>query len=101
MTAGYAAAFPIYRDLGWWPIKLKAGTKSPPSGFTGHDGRDPSGADMYAWAEEEPGGNTAIRLPDGVIGIDVDNYGNKTGAATIAEAQKRGGRLPYSPTSTS
>jgi hypothetical protein len=98
----YAAAYPIYHQLGWAPIKLKAGTKfPPPAGFTGHDGADPSYPDMMAWAEEEPGGNLAIRLPADVIGIDVDAYDNKTGATTIAEAEKRWGRLPYSPRSTS
>jgi len=102
MSARYAAAYPVYRDLGWSPIKLKAPTKwPPPTGFTGHDGRDPSGADMYTWAEEEPGGNVAIRVPGTVVGIDADHYDGKTGAATIAEGEKRWGRLPYSPKSTS
>ena len=56
---------------------------------------------MHAWAEEEPGGNLAIRLPVDVIGIDVDAYGSKTGAQTLAEGEKRWGKLPYSPRSTS
>ncbi len=98
----YAAAYPLYRDRGWSVIKLRAGIKyPPPAGFTGRDGIDPSGADMHAWAEEEPGGNLAIRLPVEVIGIDVDAYGGKTGAQTLAEAEKRWGKLPYSPRSTS
>jgi hypothetical protein len=98
----YAAAYPVYRDRGWAPIKLRAGTKfPPPAGFTGHDGVDPSGADMHAWAEEEPDGNTAIRLSVGYIGIDVDAYDGKAGGLTLAEAEKRWGHLPYSPRSTS
>jgi hypothetical protein len=98
----YATAYPIYRDRGWSPIKLHAGTKfPPPAGFTGHDGADPSGADMHAWAQEEPDGNTAIRLAVGYIGIDTDAYDGKTGAQTLAEAEKRWGPLPYSPRSTS
>jgi hypothetical protein len=101
-TIGYAAAYPLYRDRGWAPIKLGAGTKwPPPTGFTGHDGADPSGADMHTWAQEEPGGNIAIRLPADVIGVDVDCYDGKTGAQTLAEAEKRWGKLPYSPRSTS
>ena len=56
---------------------------------------------MYAWAEEEPGGNLALRLPDGVIGIDVDAYDAKTGAATLAEAERRWGKLPPTYRSTS
>ena len=35
-----------------------------------------------------------MRLPDDVIGIDVDAYGRKTGGTTCAEAQKRWGPLP-------
>jgi hypothetical protein len=99
----YAAAYPIYRDRGWPSlIKLRAGTKwPPPAGFTGRDGVDPSGADCHAWAEEEPDGNNAIRVDERTIGIDTDAYDNETGAATLAEAEKRWGKLPYSPRSTS
>jgi len=101
-VTGYADAYPIYRDLGWHPIKLHVGTKdSPPVGFTGHKGAVPSGADMHAWAEEEPGGNIALRLSEEYVGIDVDDYGDKTGAATLAEAETRWGKLPYSPQSSS
>lgn len=102
-AAVFAAGYPAYRDLGWChPIKLSAGTKHPPpKGFTGHDGAEPSGADLHTWAEEEPDGNLAIRLNPGFIGIDCDDYGDKNGAATIAEATARWGRLPYSPQSTS
>jgi Bifunctional DNA primase/polymerase, N-terminal len=99
---GYAAAHLAYRAHGWTPIKLAAGTKfPPPTGFTGADGIVPSGADMAAWADEEPGGNIALRLPPDVIGVDVDCWGDKTGAATLTEAEKRWGKLPYSPKSTS
>jgi hypothetical protein len=100
--AGYASAYPLYRDRGWAPIKLAAHTKyPPPPGFTGHNGADPSGADMHDWGEQEPDGNIAIRLAAGVIGIDVDAYNDKTGAATLAEAEKRWGKLPPTYRSTS
>lgn len=98
----FAAAYPIYRELGWNVIKLGAATKwPPPTGFTGNDGAEASGADLYTWAEEEPEGNIAIRLGAEFVGIDCDDYGNKNGAATIAEAEKRWGKLPHSPRSTS
>jgi len=42
-----------------------------------------------------------LRLPDGVVGIDVDAYGTKTGAATLAEAEQRWGPLPCTVRSTS
>ena len=100
---GYADVFQMYTDLGWSGVlKLKAGSKfPPPTGFTGAAGAYPSYADMHAWAEEEPAGNVALRLGDGFIGIDEDRYNGKTGQATIAEAEKRWGALPYSPKSTS
>jgi hypothetical protein len=110
VTEIYAAAYPIYRDRGWTgTIKLKSRTKGTdengrptvPAGFTGRNGGDPSGADCHAWAEEEPDGNIAIRLPDGVIGIDVDAYNGKTGGQTLAEAEKRWGKLPPTYRSTS
>jgi hypothetical protein len=105
-SSGYASAYGAYRDVGWSPIKLHAGSKfPPPPDFTGDDGIDPSGADCQAWADEEPDGNLAIRLPNNesiaVVGIDVDAYGAKTGGATYAEAVKRWGPLPPGPRSTS
>src|SRR6185312_14629365 len=100
----YAAAFDMYHDRGWVPIKLKARTKGGrgcvPTGFTGHDGADPSYADMMTWAQEEPDGNLANRLTAEFVGIDIDNYGSKNGGATIVEAEKRWGKLPYSPRSS-
>ena len=73
----------------------------PPKGYTGHDGLTPSYADVHTWAQEWPGDNLALRLPDGVIGIDVDAYEPKTGAATLCEAEKCWGALPPSYRSTS
>ncbi|MBX7431121.1 bifunctional DNA primase/polymerase [Mycobacterium sp. Y57] len=99
---GYADVHQLYADLGWWPIKLKAGIKyPPPAGWTGADGAYPSAADRHAWADEEPHGNTALRLADGFIGIDEDRYGGKKGQQTIAEAEKRWGELPPIRRSTS
>ncbi len=56
---------------------------------------------MLQWAELYPDGNIALRLPDGVVGIDVDHYGDKTGGDTIAEHENRWGRLPAAPLTTS
>ena len=95
-TIGYGSTFDIYHRLGWpsvLPVPAYA-KEPPPTGYTGHAGIDPSYADMCTWAQEHPGGNLALRLPDNVIGIDVDAYGKKTGAATLAEVEKRWGPLP-------
>jgi hypothetical protein len=100
---GYAAAAEIYWNAGWQGVlPLKRGSKwPPPKGFTGYDGADPSYADILQWGELYADGNLCLRLPDGVIGIDVDAYGAKTGAAAFTEAVKRWGALPEGPQSSS
>jgi Bifunctional DNA primase/polymerase, N-terminal len=100
---GYRDGFPVYHKLGWSGVLLLgAYTKDPPpTAYTGHDGIDPSYADMWPSGEQHPGGNLALRLSGEVVGIDVDNYGKKTGAKTLAEAEKRWGALPPSYRSTS
>jgi Bifunctional DNA primase/polymerase, N-terminal len=65
-----------------------------PEGYTGRDSTDPSHTDIMAWAEEHPDGDVALRLSDDLASVDVDAYGTKTGAATLAEAEKRWGKLP-------
>lgn len=102
-SIGYAVASQVYWDRGWRGVlPLKRGSKwPPPKGFTGYDGADPSYADTLQWGELYPDGNVCLRLPDGVIGIDVDAYGAKTGAKAFAEAVKRWGPLPDGPQSSS
>jgi hypothetical protein len=92
----YGVAAEQYWDAGWrGALPLPAGKKfPPPSGYTGYDAITPSRPDIQAWIEDRPDGNIALHLPDGVIGIDVDAYGDKTGAQTLDEAQRRWGTLP-------
>jgi len=57
---------------------------------------------VHEWATNGQGtGNVGLRMPETVIGIDVDAYGGKPGAATLADAEARLGPLPPSPVSTS
>jgi hypothetical protein len=100
---GYSDAAQAYWDKGWLGVlPLNRGTKwPPPKGFTGYDGKDPSYPDLLQWSELYPSGNLCLRLPDGIIGIDVDAYGAKTGAAAFAEAVTRWGPLPDGPQSSS
>lgn len=101
-TDPYAEAFADYWNAGWRGIlPLPYGAKTPPpNGFTGHDGRDVSFADCHAMAETGPA-NIALRLPDGVVGIDVDDYNGKNGGATLAGLVDKFGALPPTFLSTS
>lgn len=104
MTSPYADGYLLYRHAGWTgtlPVPARQKTP-PPDGFTGWDGHYPSGADAHAFTEEPrwTGANLALRMPPTVVGIDVDAYPPKTGAATLAEAQRRWGELPAGPWSS-
>lgn len=79
-----SAAWTMHRD-GWHPLPVPHGRKdSPPAGFTGYAGVDPSGPDIAEWVDARSGDNIAARLPRHVIGLDVDAYDGKPGAATLA-----------------
>lgn len=100
---GYAATAEAYWQAGWRGIlPFRQRSKwPPPKDTTGYTSPDPSYPDVMAWAEDFRDGNLGLRLPDGVVGIDVDDYDSKTGAATFAEAVRRWGPLPPAPRSTS
>ncbi|MEH3076197.1 MAG: bifunctional DNA primase/polymerase [Quadrisphaera sp.] len=84
------------------PLPLPAGQKfPPPKGWTGAEARAASGADVAEWVQAHPHGNVALRLADGVVGIDVDGYSGKAGAATSRQAQAALGDLPATFMSTS
>jgi hypothetical protein len=103
MSAPYADAAMTYLSRGWAPLPLPARRKEePPTGWTGHGAPWPSGADVAEWAANGSGAcNIGIRMPDDVIGIDVDDYDDKGGAKTLAGLEARLGPLPPSPRSTS
>jgi hypothetical protein len=86
----------IYMDAGWRGVlPLPPGQKSPPpKGYTGYDGKWPTTAQIEEWVEGRPDSNLMLRVTHGVIGIDVDAYGNKTGGQTLKEAEARWGPLP-------
>jgi hypothetical protein len=98
----YATAANAYRHNGWSPLPLPHGHKKPPpDGWTGRDGAWPSGADVHAWSETHGAGNIGLRLPPNVLGIDVDHYGTKPGAAVLDALEKQHGPLPPTWTSSS
>lgn len=99
----YADSFEAYWQAGFEGIlPLPAGQKKPvPAGFTGNHGVWPSWPDVMTWAEDRPGANVALRLPEHVIGVDVDAYGDKPGGLVLAELERRLGALPATWRSTS
>ena len=103
LAEGYAQAAPQYWAAGWRGIlPMPHGKKfPPPTNYTGYQAIEPSYPDIAAWADERPDGNIALHLPDGVIGIDVDAYENKTGAGTLAYAEHLWGQLPDTVRTTS
>jgi hypothetical protein len=102
-SQGYASAANEYWQAGWKGIlPLPPGQKlPPPKDTTGYTGYYPSFPDIMAWSEEKPDGNIALRLPNTVIGVDVDHYGNKRGGDTLAHAESLWGLLPPTVRSTS
>ncbi len=99
----YAATAMAVHDSGLGsPLPIPAGQKTPPPpGWTGAAGLVASRADVGAWIDQEGTANVAIRLADGVIGIDVDAYAGKGGASTLAAAVAAYGPLPGTVTTTS
>lgn len=96
------AQFEAYWDAGWrgiLPLPYKSKTW-PPKGYTGHDGIDTSFADCYEFATDGQQ-NICLRLPDDVVGIDVDHYNEKTGGDTLADLVRQYGALPPTIMSTS
>jgi hypothetical protein len=119
----FADAVGFYRRAGWagtLPLPERAKSNPPdrlPDGrkfsFTGHDGVDPDDATVAYWAANgQATGNIALRMLDGVIGLDVDAYDawrpvrdpatgqvvsrlvHKRGAETLAELEAALGLLP-------
>ena len=71
----YVSAAPAYLKAGDSPVPLPPRKKaSPPEGCTGRTGRKVTAEDVNRWLAEHGSGNIGLRLPPGVIGIDVDAY---------------------------
>lgn len=111
---GYKDVALLYRERGWAPIPAH-GKRPVPAGATGKNGSvtDEKIADWMAngFRFREPGGenwvtqdpataNLALRH-EGTVGIDVDNYGSKEGAAQLRALEAKLGPLPATPSSTS
>lgn len=96
----YQQSLNAYLSAGWegvLPLPPKS-KFAPPKGFTGRNGSTPTEEDFMSWVER--GGNVALRMPQNVIGLDVDSYGTKIGQKTIKELEARLGALPATWTSS-
>ncbi len=97
MSDPYADGYALYWQAGWrgiLPLPY-AKKKNPPAGFTGATGTDPTFPDVHAWADGTGGNhNICLRMPANIIGIDVDAYGDKAGAITLASREEQWGPLP-------
>jgi putative DNA primase/helicase len=98
----YRVSARAYFRAGWSPLPLPPREKTyPPTGYTGAKGRHAEPEKVEYWMRTKPDGNVALRMHPNMIGIDVDDYGDKAGAATIAAAEEAWGPLPANWVSTS
>lgn len=107
----YKIAALAYFENGLPPIPLPFREKSPvPDNVTGSSAPYVTLEQVRGWVKGKranagklnfPPGNVAIRMPPNVIGIDVDLYGGKAGAETLATAEENWGPLPPTWISTS
>lgn len=102
-TPVYGAAAEQYWNAGWRGIlPVPAGSKRiTATGWTGWAGSWPAWPDIQAWIDGQAGANLALRLPVDVLGVDVDAYGGKPGAATLEQCEARWGALPATWRTTS
>ena len=92
----YAYGAPFYVAAGWCPVPARE--RFPP----GPRGPVPDVDQISRWAAGPEGDwNLCVRLPDHVVGIDVDCYrSTRDCAAVIAEWEGRLGALPATSYST-
>lgn len=94
-TDVYRLGAPLYRAAGWLGVlPVPHGRKDPvPAGFTGAGGRWPTDDEIAGWTYTHARCNLALRLPDDVIGIDLDAY-KPAAISTITDAVDSCGPLP-------
>ena len=72
----------------------------PPDGFTGYEGGWPTDHDLSNWRAQGLT-NIGLRPQPNVLGLDVDAYGEKPGATTLAQLEQQWGALPATWMATS
>jgi Bifunctional DNA primase/polymerase, N-terminal/AAA domain len=99
-----ADALDMYRAAGWKRVfPLPVGEKDPPpEGVTGATGQAPSVEILAQFRRSPWNSNLGIAMPQDLIGIDVDQYGDKRGAGHLANLEHQlGAQLPPTVRSSS
>lgn len=96
MMERYGYAAPLYLAAGWRGVLPLPPSRKlpPPKGLTGYSGVDPGRGQIEEWRRSKRIGNLCLRLPLGVVGLDVDAYDNRRGAETLRDLEARWGSLP-------
>lgn len=84
ITEPYAYGAVLYRQAGWQsPLPVVGKDVNLPDGFTGYEGRDAVDDDIARWIDERGSDNVCLRMPEDVLGIDVDAYDGRNGSRTL------------------
>jgi len=83
MTGPYGEAAELYRNAGWQGVLPIVGKRMAPTGYTGYNGAWPTDAVIDDWVNVRGDENIGLRMPDDIIGIDVDAYDGRKGLETI------------------
>lgn len=82
-----------YYEAGWIPLRLDPRQKEPPPNHSTGRYPEPTWDVIKSWIKTAKDHNIGVRIPDGMVGIDVDAY-KEGGAERWAELQKDLGKLP-------
>lgn len=97
----YASHALTYLERGYSPIPLPPAAKWPPAeGYTGKAGKTADQDEVRDWCVDRPDANIALRLPEGVVSLDVDATRGGKGAETMRAALEQFGPLPLLGRST-
>jgi Bifunctional DNA primase/polymerase, N-terminal len=104
LDTGFAEALDMYRAAGWarsFPLPVRK-KDPPPVGITGRDGEAPNFQTVATFRRAPWDSNLGVAMPQDLIGIDVDQYGDKRGAEHLAALEDRlGVHLPAAVRSSS
>lgn len=100
----YAEGAPVYASRNWdGVIPIRKGSKIPAmSDVTGYSGSQLTGAESVALSSKKQYAysNIGLRLPKNLVGVDIDDYDDKVGGATLATLERELGNLPLGPYSS-